>query len=348
MKLQYQRPVELYEGLRLHQNENTAGCSPAVLAALQTLRADQIGFYPPYAATIDACAGYLGAPADSIALVNGLDEGITGIAIAYLRSSAGGFVPEAIIPEPAFEVFRFDTEIVGGRPVRIQPRPGFVFPFEEVLAAITPQTRVVFLTNPNNPTGVPMPVEAIRRIAAAVPPEAIVLVDEAYAEFSGTTFIPELPSFPNVIVGRTFSKAFGLAGLRIGCLIGAAERLDPIRLAIPLYSVNVAATVAVRAALEDLSYLHDYLRQVEESKRLLYAACDRLGLTYWKSRTNFVLVNAGGRFDDLFNGVTARGIYLRDRSREPGCAGCVRIATEIVEHTRQCIAAIDEVLCGAQ
>jgi histidinol-phosphate aminotransferase len=348
MIFQPQKPAELYDGLRLHQNENTAGCSPRVLAALKTLRAEEIGFYPPYAATIEACAGYLGAPADSIALVNGLDEGITGIAIAYLRSSAGGFVPEAIIPEPAFEVFRFDTEVVGGRAVAIKPRPGFVFPLEDVLAAITPQTRVVFLTNPNNPTGVPMPAEAIRAVAAAAPPEAVVFVDEAYAEFSGTTFIPELPSFPNVIVGRTFSKAFGLAGLRIGCLVGAAERLDPIRLAIPVYSVNVAAAVAVRAALEDLAYVHDYVRQVTESKQLLYAACDRLGLTYWNSHANFVLVNAGRRVDDLVNGVGARGIYLRDRSREPGCAGCVRIATGIVEHTRQCIAAIDEVLCGAQ
>jgi len=173
-------------------------------------------------------------------------------------------------------------------------------------------------------------------------------VDEAYAEFSGVSFIQELPSFPNVIVGRTFSKAFGLAGLRIGCLVGAAERLDPVRLAIPLYSVNVAATVAVRAALEDLAYVEAYLRQVEESKAALYAACDRLGLGYWKSRANFVLVNAGGRLDDLVAGLGARGIYLRDRSKEPGCAGCARIATGIVEHTRRCIAAMEEVLCGAR
>ena len=122
---QYQKPAELYDGLRLHQNENTAGCSPRVLDALRSLRADQISFYPPYAAAIDACARHLGVPADSVALVNGLDEGITGIAIAYLRSSAGGFVPEAIVPEPAFEIFKFDTEVVGGRPVSVMPRSGF-------------------------------------------------------------------------------------------------------------------------------------------------------------------------------------------------------------------------------
>ncbi len=345
---QFQKPAELYDGLRLHQNENTGGCSPRVLDALRSLRADEIGFYPPYSAAIEACARHLGAPVNSVALVNGLDEGLHGIATAYLRSSAGGFVPEAIIPEPAFEIFKFDTEVVGGRPVPVMPQPDFSFPLDEVLAAITPRTRVVFLTNPNNPTGVPMPLEAIRQIARAVPDEAIVFVDEAYAEFSGTTFIPELPSFRNVIVGRTFSKAFGLAGLRIGCLVGADDRLDPIRLAVPVYSVNIAAVVAVRAALDDRAYVDDYLKQVAASKSLLYAACERLELMYWPSSANFVLVRAGDRLRDLVEGAAARGVYLRDRSTEPGCAGCVRICTGIVEHTKRCIATMEEVLCVAE
>src|SRR5262249_45600076 len=344
----YQKPPELYDGLRLHQNENTRGCLPRVLAALRDLRADQIGFYPPYSATTDACARYLGVSSDLVALTNGLDEGIMGIAVSSLRPSADGRIPEAVIPEPAFEIFKFDTEIVGGRPVSVMPRPDFSFPIDDVLAAVTPRTRVVFLTNPNNPTGVSMPLDAIRAVARAVPAEAVVFVDEAYAEFSGTTFIPELSSFPNVIVGRTFSKAFGLAGLRLGCLVGAPQRLDPIRLAIPVYSVNIAAVVAAQAALDDLVYVADYARQVAESKVLLYEACDRLGLTYWKSGANFVLVSAGNRTADLVNGAAERGVYLRDRSTEPGCAGCVRIGTGIVEHTRRCIAVMEEVLCAAR
>ena len=112
--------------------------------------------------------------------------------------------------------------------------------------------------------------------------------------------------------------------------------------------MNIAAVVAVRAALEDRAYVDDYLRQVTESKALLYAACDRLGLTYWTSSANFVLVRAGGRLGDLVEGVAARGIYVRDRSTEPGCSGCVRIATGIVEHTRRCIAAMEEALCVAE
>jgi histidinol-phosphate aminotransferase len=251
------------------------------------------------------------------------------------------------VPEPAFEIFRVDSEVAGGRVCAVMPNPDFAFALDDVLAAISPRTRVVFLTNPNNPTGVSMPSEAIRTIARRVPREAVVFVDEAYAEFAGASFIPELGAFPNVIVGRTFSKAFGLAGLRIGCLVGAGKIVDPVRAAIPVYSVNIAAVAAVQAALSDTDYLQDYLRQTKESKALLYAACDRLGLKYWKSDANFVLICAGDRLDALVKGAADRGIYTRDRSSEPGCAGCLRVATGIVQHTRRYIAVMEEVLCAA-
>jgi histidinol-phosphate aminotransferase len=228
------------------------------------------------------------------------------------------------------------------------PHEDFAFPLDEVLAAITPNTRVVFVTNPNNPTGVGVPLEAIRTIARRIPEGAVVFVDEAYAEFAGVSFIPELDAFPNVVVGRTFSKAFGLAGLRIGCLVGAPATLDPVRRAIPVYSVNIAAAVAILAALGDLDHLQGYLRQVAESKALLYAACDRLGLAYVPSQSNFVLVRAGDRTDALVKGAFAKGIYLRDRSTEPGCAGSLRIATGIVQHTQRAIAVMEEVLCAAR
>jgi histidinol-phosphate aminotransferase len=344
----YQKPPELYEGLRLHQNENTGGCSPRVIEALARLRPDQIGFYPPYAKATAAVASYLRVPVDKITLVNGLDEGIMALAVAYLRAEIGGPQLEAIVPEPAFEIFRFDTAVAGGKLIQVMPRQDFSFPLDDVLAAITPNTRVVFVTNPNNPTGADVPLDAIGAIARRVPPGAVVFVDEAYAEFAGVSLIPELDAYPNVIVGRTFSKAFGLAGLRIGCLVGAPATVDAVRRAVPVYSVNVAAAVAIVAALDDLDHLNGYLRQVAESKALLYAACDRLGLAYVTSHSNFVLVRAGDRTEALLTGALARGIYLRDRSTEPGCAGSLRIATGIVEHTQRAIAVMEEVLCAAR
>jgi histidinol-phosphate aminotransferase len=343
----YQKPAELYDGLRLHQNENTGGCSPAVLDALAALGPAQVAFYPPYEAATRAVAGYLGVDPDRLSLVNGLDEGIMGACVGYLRRRENGSVPEAIVPEPAFEILAFDAEVAGGRAVRIPPSPDYAFPLDRVLAAITDRTRLVFITSPNNPTGAITPADAVRTVAARLPQGAIVFLDEAYAEFSETSFIPELDRWPNVIVGRTFSKAFGLAGLRIGALAGNPDALEPIRLAIPVYSVNIAAVLAVQAALHDLEYVRAYRAQVEQSKQLLYAACGRLGLRYWTSAANFVLIDAGGRAAALARGAAARGVYVRDRSSEPGLEGCLRVAAGVVAHTERCIQVFEEVLCAA-
>jgi len=349
LKSHYEKPAEMYDGLRLHQNENTGGCSPRVLEALAKLTREQLGFYPPYSAATDAAARYFGVSAEHVGLVNGLDEGIMGACIAYLRPSAGGgVVPEAIVPEPAFEIFRFDTAVAGGKLVQVMPKPDFQFPLDEVLAAITPATRIVFITSPNNPTGVSSPFEVIRTVAKRVPEEAIVFVDEAYAEFAGRSFIPELPQFPNVVVGRTFSKAFGLAAIRIGAVIGHPDVLDPIRYVVPVYSVNIAAVAALQAALGDLEYVNDYLRQVKESKALVYAACDRLKLTYWPSDANFVLVRVGARVADVVEAAKTHGVFLRNRSSEPGCEGCLRMAAGVVEHTKRGLAVLEEALCAVR
>jgi len=346
--ISYQKPPEVRGGLRLHQNENTGGCSPRVIEALRKLSAEQISQYPPSAEATTAVAKHFGVPVENVCLTNGLNEGIMVLAIAQLRSTISGAAAEAIVPEPAFEIFRVHIAVAGGKLVQVMPQPNFVFPLDEVLAAITSKTRLVFLSNPNNPTGVSIPLDAIGAIARRVRGETIVFVDEAYADFAGVSFIPRLQDFPNVIVGRSFSKSFGLAGLRIGCVIGNPRTLEPIRLAVPVHSLNVAALTAIQAALGDREHFENYLREVTQSKELLYAACDRLGLKYWQSDANFVLVDLGGSTESVLKDLAARGIYVRDRSTEPGCAGCVRISTGIVEHTQQCIAALEEILCAAR
>jgi histidinol-phosphate aminotransferase len=204
---------------------------------------------------------------------------------------------------------------------------------------------VVWLTNPNNPTGQVIPRPAIARIAAAAP-DAIVMVDEAYADFSPDTLIGGdlLARHANVVVGRTFAKAYGLAGLRIGALVGRPETLDPIRRVVPPYSVNACVAAALPAALADSAYFEWYLEQVAESKRLLYEAFDRLGIVYWKSAANFVLARFGEGCGRIAEAVAARGVHVRDRSRDAGCAGCLRITAGVVDHTRAFITALGEVL----
>ena len=345
--IDYARPPELYDGLRLHQNEHTGGCSPKVIEALRRLTPEQIALYPPYAAAVDACATLVRVSPDELMLVNGLDEGILAVALSFLRPQANGTVPEAIIPQPAFEVFPIAVEVVGGRVVPVRPTSDFSFALDGVLSAITPRTRAVILTNPNNPTGVAISPQAIGAVAGRVPAGAVVFVDEAYIDFGGESVVPYLGSYPNVVVGRTFSKAYGLAGLRAGLLVAQSSTLAPLRQAVPVYSINIAAAVALVAAIEDTSFRDDYLRQTAESKALLYDACRRFGLPYWRSDGNFVLVRTGESTARVLEGLRARGIYVRDRSSEPGCAGCVRMTTGVVAHTKRLIAALEEVLCAA-
>jgi histidinol-phosphate aminotransferase len=173
----------------------------------------------------------------------------------------------------------------------------------------------------------------------------VVFVDEAYHDFMGENFLDEAPSYPNVLIGRTFSKAYGLAGMRVGVMIARPELLEPIRFAMPLFNLNVVAVQALRAALADREFRPWYLAQAAASKQLLYEALDRIGLRYWKSAANFVLVDGAARARELVDGMIARGVLVRDRSHDPSCPNCFRITTGVVEHTQKAVDAL-EALCA--
>jgi histidinol-phosphate aminotransferase len=342
---EYERVPTPSSGLRLHLNENTAGCSPAVIAALQQLTPLDLALYPDYAALNEACARRLGIETESLILTNGLDEGILAIAVAALRNGPPDSLFEAIVVVPAFDMYAACSDAAGGRVVEVPLGPGFTFPLESVLSALTARTRVVWLTNPNNPTGQRIPASAIERIAAQAP-AAIIMVDEAYADFAAETLVGSdlLARHRNIVVGRTFAKAYGLAGVRIGALVGHADTLAPLRRVVPPYSVNICAAVALPVALADTKYFDWYLDQVQQSKTMLYETFDRLGVVYWKSAANFVLARFDGDSGRIADAVAARGVHVRDRSQDAGCAGCLRITAGVVAHTRAFIAALEEIL----
>ena len=349
MSHEYEKVATPASGLRLHLNENTSGCSPAVLAALHSITCTQAAFYPDHADAAAACARHLGVEEDHVLLTNGLDEGILTATVAALRGSSDECPYEGIVVVPAFDEYAACIDAVGGRVVEVPHGPEFAFPLDAVLQAVTERTRIVFLTNPNNPTGLVIPGAAILAIADAAP-RAMVFLDEAYADFSGTSLIgdPAAATRGNIVIGRTFAKAYGLAALRVGALIGSPATLRPIKRVLPPYSINIAAAVALPVALADKSHFEWYLRETAESKQLLYAALERLRVPYWRSETNFVLARFGPNAEKLVAGLAARDVHVRDKSRDHACAGCVRITTGLTAHTRACIDAIEEVLCASE
>jgi histidinol-phosphate aminotransferase len=333
------------EGLRLHLNENTGGCSPRVIDAIRRLQPTDISTYPSYPSLVLTIARYFDVDPEWVLLTNGLDEGILMAAVGHI-SKARIHDAETIVPTPAFDPYPNSTAAAGATAVRVPANPDLSFPTDAVIRAITPRTRMIFLNTPNNPTGQLISIEDLKRISRAAG-NAIVLIDEAYIEFGGESFVPHVTQHPNVLVGRTFSKAYGLAGMRVGIVIGQPPALQPVRDVTLPFNINVMALTAVQAALEDTEFLPRYAAEVAESRQLLYAACRRLGLQYWESAANYVLVRVG-ETTPFIQALSARRIHVRDRSKDPATPGCVRITTGVLEHTRAAIAALESVMAAKQ
>ena len=331
------------DGLRLHLNENTGGCSTRVLEAIRRVRPSDVSAYPSYTQAVTATARHFGVDPDWVLLTNGLDEGILMAAIGHIARTRRHDA-ETIIPLPAFDPYPNSTAAVGAAAIRVPPGPDFAFPTQAVIDAVTPRTRMIFLNTPNNPTGQIIPIPDLARMAEAAP-NAVVLIDEAYIEFGGTTFLPELPRFRNVLVGRTFSKAYGLAGLRVGVVIGHPDVLAPVRAVTLPFNINGVALAALDAALGDAEFLPRYAAQVRESRERIYAACRRLGLQYWPSAANYVLVRVG-EAAPFVAALAARKIHVRDRSKDPITPGCIRVTAGIVEHTDAAIDALESVMAA--
>jgi histidinol-phosphate aminotransferase len=333
------------EGLRLHLNENTGGCSPRVIDAIRRLKPTDISTYPSYPSLVLAIARYFDVNPEWVLLTNGLDEGILMAAVGHI-SKARIHDAETIVPTPAFDPYPNSTAAAGATVVRVPANPDLSFPTDAVIRAITPRTRMIFLNTPNNPTGQLISIGDLKRISTAAG-DAIVLIDEAYIEFGGESFLPQIAEHPNVLVGRTFSKAYGLAGMRVGIVIGQPSALQPVRDVTLPFNINVIALTAVQAALEDTDFLPRYAAEVAESREMLYAACRRLGLQYWESAANYVLVRVGDTAP-FIQALSARRIHVRDRSKDPATPGCVRITTGMLEHTRAAIAGLESVMAARQ
>ena len=315
----YQSPLADRAGLNLDLNENTAGCSDRVLARLRTLNKSDVAMYPDRGAGERAVADFLGVPHDSVLLTNGIDDGLLLLSAAYL-----GEGDEMLLADPTFVMYPIYGRATGAQVVRITPAEDLAFPVGEVLARIAPRTRLITIANPNNPTGTVVPQEDLLHVVKAAP-DAAVLVDEAYFEFGGETLLPQLPSHPNLFVARTFSKAYGLAGLRLGVLAGAPEQIECLRRFCSPFNVNAVALACLKDALADQEFVRDCVAQIKQGRARLIAMCEELGLRVWPSYANFVLVRVGQRYREFVDVMASQGFAIRDVSANPGCAGCVRI-----------------------
>jgi histidinol-phosphate aminotransferase len=335
---EYHPPLGCRNALRLDFNENTLACSPKVREVLGSISAGSLTRYPEREPVEAIVAAHLGVDAGQLALTNGVDEAIHVLFETFLEAG-----DELLLPVPTYTMYEVYASATDARAVAVQAADDLQFPFERLLAAISPRTKIIAIANPNSPSGSVATRAQLLEIAKRAP-HAVLLVDEAYFHFHGETAMDLVGSVPNLVVARTFSKAYGLAGLRLGLLAGPVELMRWVRRVLSPYSVNSLALACLPPALEDTVYLDWYVNEVLAARADFETALDAAGVRRWPSRANFILVEIGPRHAEFVQLMRAAGVLVRDRSNDPGCNGRVRITTGTREQMKQAVTALNDAL----
>jgi histidinol-phosphate aminotransferase len=309
----YEAPAEGRAGkIRLDFNENTSGCSVAARKALARLTAKQIATYPEYEASTKKLARYFRVHPGELLLTNGGDDALRVFFDTFVEPRT-----DVLICEPTFPMYRYYAEIAGARVKVLRYGSNMEFPLAEALSALRRKPRLFFLANPNNPTGTLVPAAAIRRLLQTAT-DTVVVLDEAYAEFSPESAVPWVRRYPHLFVARTFSKAQGMAGLRLGAVIGQRHSLAFVRRAMPPYPVNLAALVAGVAVVEERKTIYRYVRNVKRLRAWFAGELSRRGARVFPSSANFLLTDFGKAGPSFFKKLAHHNILVRERSHDLG------------------------------
>jgi histidinol-phosphate aminotransferase len=308
-----QREFGLTDVIKLASNENPLGPSPKAVAAIEAALRN-LNLYP------DGQSYYLrhamaerlgqGITAEMIAMGNGADGIIMQTCMAYLEES-----DEAIVSVSSFPVYDIYINVMRARLTKI-PMKGFRLDLQEMVGAITDQTKMVFVCNPNNPTGTIVTAAEVETFMAGVPDHVLVIFDEAYYELVDSDLYPDTLDYirqgrKNVMIMRSFSKVYGLAGVRLGYAVAAPEVLAPLNQVKEPFAVNLLAQAAGIAALEDEAFLKKSVETNRAGRQFLYREFERLGLRYLESHTNFVLVEIGSNAVQVQQQLLRAGVIVR-------------------------------------
>jgi histidinol-phosphate aminotransferase len=305
--------------LRLDMNESLAGCSPRVRAALRRLDSPALSMYPEKGIAASRIAPFFGVHADELVLTGGIDDALRLIADVFLERGRS-----VLLVEPTFPMYRFYAEQREARIRTLRCDEQMQFPMRNVLRALRDAPAVLFLANPNNPTGALLDEKALAQIVNTAA-RTLVVVDEAYFEFSGVTVLSWIRRRKNLVIARTFSKASGLAGLRIGCLFARRDTAKILRRAQAPFPLGVAPLVAAEAALRDPEFVRRAVDQIIRGRKILEAGLHGFGVRVFPSAANFVLADFGARAPEIIAALARRRILIRDQSSSVGRVGFARI-----------------------
>lgn len=325
--------------VKLDGNENPYGPSPRVAKALAEFASYHRYPDPWQAETRTLLADYIGAPAERLMLGAGSDELIDTLMRVYLEPG-----DEIIDLPPTFGMYPFSAQVCGAKAVAVPRDEGFGIDLDRVERALTDRTRMIFVASPNNPSGNVATRGQVERLLGT---GRLVVVDEAYAEFSTTTLVPLVAEYPNLVVLRTFSKWAGLAGLRVGYGVFPEAVLRQLWKIKQPYNLNVAAQVAVRESLRDLDRLRVNIRRIVEERERLRSELSALGfLRVFPSEANFLLCDVpDGSAVEIVEFLAARGIIIR-YFKKPRLLNSVRFSVGLPEHTDLIVSALRDWRAG--
>ena len=324
--------------LLLDFNERTLPVSQKVRNALLAyIQADHLQTYPAYGDLIARIAAYAGVPENQLMITNGSDQGIDLI----IRATCG-VGDEVIIPSPSFAMYHQMAQVENARIIEPQYSEETGYPVGAVLAAISPATRLIAISNPNNPTGTLIAEQDIVRIARAAP-QAAILVDECYFEYTQVTVKNHLHELPNLFITRTFSKTWGLPSIRLGYVMSAPENINALLNIRGPYDVNQFAAVAVQAALEEPDYMKQFVTEVlDQSRPLLEAFFQEKGIRIWPASANFVFAFPENA-EVVNQRLQAQGILVRPKKDHHGRLG-LRITVGTLAQTKRLVDVLEKAL----
>ncbi len=337
-----EREYGIKNAVKLASNENPLGASPGAVAAIEK-SLGSLHRYPDSSAhaLVRKLSAHLGVPPEAIVLGNGSDEIIVLLERLFLRPG-----DEVILPRPSFLMYDISVLSAGATPVSV-PLKDLTVDLTEILRRVTPKTRMIFLCNPNNPTGTIVTKAAFDAFLAELPPDVIVVVDEAYIEFARDPECLRSVGYATterpVVTLRTFSKAYGLAGLRVGYGVTSPEIAELLQRLRPPFNTSIPAQAGAAAALADREFLEKTLRVVHEGLDFLYSGLNRRSIRYFPTQANFFLIDTGRSADAVFEGMLREGVIVRSMTAY-GYPDYIRINAGLPDENRRFLDALDRVL----
>lgn len=311
---------ERKDKIKLDLNENLMGCSLKVIEALKKVTYDEISMYPEYDTFMNKLALYLNLETNNLMITNGADEALRVIMDTYLDKG-----DEIIIPIPTFYIFESYSEIIGAKKKFVYYNNDLSFPVENILDNINNNTKMIAIVNPNNPTGTLIERQVIISILEKAK-NSIVLLDEAYFQFSNKSCKDLINSYNNLIIVQTFSKGFGLAGVRLGYIISNENVIQNLKKIVLPFEVNGLSIIAGSAALDDLDFVDHYVNLVKDNRNYLLDELDKIGVKTYPSDANFIVANFGKNLDIVCKKLNEKNILVHNVSNLPLLDGCLRIA----------------------